>query len=51
LLTMPIMPGDVVRGWQTYAVPQGVTVARAQWNPSRPDRAPSNAAYNLDLPR
>jgi hypothetical protein len=50
LLTMPIMPGDTVRGWQTYTVPQGVTIARAQWNPSRPDRAPGSAAYSLDLP-
>jgi len=51
VLTMPILPGDSVRGWQTYAVPPGVTVARAQWNPSRNDRASSGAAYALDLPR
>ena len=44
-------PYDVVRGWQTYAVPPGITIARAQWNPSRGDRTPAAAAYNLELPR
>ena len=51
MLTMPILPGDVVRGWQTFAVPPGVTIARAQWNPSRADRTPAGAAFNLELPR
>jgi hypothetical protein len=51
LITMPVLPGDVVRGWQTYAVPPGITIARAQWNPSRGDRTPAAAAYNLELPR
>ena len=51
LLTTPLLPGDILRGWQTYLVPQGVTITRAQWNPARSDRLPADAAFPLDLPR
>jgi len=51
LLTMPIIAGDVVRGWQTYVIPSGTTITRAQWNPTRPDRGPAETAFPIDLPR
>jgi hypothetical protein len=51
LLTMPVLGGDVVRGWLSYVVPSGTSLAWAQWNPSRPDRPAGDAAYALELPR
>jgi hypothetical protein len=51
LLTTPLMAGDVVRGWQTYLLPQGTTITKAQWNPTRADRLPADAAFTLELSR
>lgn len=51
LLTMPILPGDTVRGWLTYEAPAGELSTRLQWSPTRPDRPRAEAAYVLSLPR
>ena len=51
LLQMPVLGGDVVRGWLSYVVPSGTSLVWAQWSPSRPDRPGPDAAYALELPR
>ena len=51
LLTMPLLPGDTVRGWLTYETPAGQATRRIQWSPTRPDRPRADTAFNLPLPR
>jgi hypothetical protein len=51
LLQMPVIGGDVVRGWLSYVVPSGTSLAWVQWSPTRPDRPGADAAYALELPR
>jgi hypothetical protein len=50
LLTLPVPPGDGVRGWLTYDVPAGSTPRRLQWSPTRPDRPRAEATFMLTLP-
>ena len=50
LLTVPVPPGDTVRGWLTYEMPAGAAPHRLQWSPTRPDRPRAEATYLLGLP-
>ena len=50
LLTVPVLPGDTVRGWLTYEAPAGAAPHRLQWSPTRPDRPRAEATYLLALP-
>lgn len=50
LLTVPVPPGDTVRGWLTYDSPAGTTLRRLQWSPTRPDHPRADATYLLSLP-
>lgn len=50
LLTMPLLPGDTVRGWLTYETPTGQVTRRLQWSPTRPDRPRADTTFNLPLP-
>jgi hypothetical protein len=50
LLTVPVPPGDSVRGWLTYETPAGTAPQRLQWSPTRPDRPRAEATYILALP-
>jgi hypothetical protein len=40
LLRMPVLPGDVVRGWLTYVVPSGTRTTRARRRRRRSSRGP-----------
>ena len=51
LLTVPMPPGDAVRGWLTYETPVGTAPRRLQWSPTRPDRPHAHATYTLAVPR
>lgn len=50
-LTVPVLPGDVIRGWLTYEVPAGEQPVRLQWSPTRPDRPRAETAFLLGVPR
>ncbi|MGE3270348.1 MAG: hypothetical protein AB7P40_16465 [Chloroflexota bacterium] len=50
-LTIPLIPGDTIRGWLTYEVPTSIRLLRLQWSPTRPDRPRAESTYVLDLPR
>jgi hypothetical protein len=51
LLTVPLPPGDVIRGWLSYEVPTGLAAPRLQWSPTRPDRPRAEATYLLMVTR
>lgn len=50
LLTTPLLPGDVVRGWLTFESQSGLATRRLQWSPTRPDRPRAETTFNLTLP-
>ena len=50
LLTLPVPPGDGVRGWLTYEVPAGSLPRRLQWSPTTPDRPRAETTFILALP-
>ena len=50
LLTTPLLPGDLVRGWLTYETQAGQPARRLQWSPTRPDRPRAETTFNLTLP-
>jgi hypothetical protein len=50
LLTVPVPPGDTVRGWLTYDNLAGTTPHRLQGSPTRPDGPRADATSLLSLP-
>lgn len=50
LLTTPLLPSDIVRGWLTFETQAGLPTRRLQWSPTRPDRPRAETAFNLTLP-